>query len=1215
MLFLPSSKHLALMAVFAAASLAVAPGGYGFTVDESPQPATHPPEAPLEGERVESNPPSLVWRNDERASAYEVEFSTSPTFNSDTRRVTGIPYPFFNDAQPLAPGRWYWRHYVRDGAGKLSRPGRTQSFIVTEDAPILPLPGPEALIAGMPGHPRVFVTPQSLPAFREKRNGPAKEAWERIQQSAEHALRATPRITGKQIPLAEAKIRHNKVSQSHSWKKGDPVRRQVFLVHERDGIFWLPGYSYRDFNRDAERANLLSFAYLISGEKKYANGARQWLEFVSRLRLDRHLDAGERAGHDTVVYAIEQGLKAAALSYDRLYDELSEEERRGALNLIEYHVDSAGRWIRDSQSVHLEFQKSHVQQCMHTLLVTVLAAAGDSKEIDGWVQYLVPQYVNRIAWISRDGGYFEGQTYGHKFGWILEGLAAIRSATGIDLFQKPALRNAGTYWLYAMNLNYWYQHWGDNYSLIWPHANPRDGYISAFLAADTKDPYVKWYADTVLTDPENVPFRYLSDSGLQAKPPVDIAQARAFPDTGALAAYDRFYDHRSTRVFFRSSPWGAHSHSHADQNGFVLHSGGEILAPDTGYYTYSGDLYHANWSKSTFAHNSMLVNGKPQPSDIGSKGEIASFFHGGKMTYWMGDASRAYESPLKTFRRAMLFLRPATTIVYDELEASQPSAFSWLLNTFAAPEIDATRQRMIIPQQEMRLQVEHLLPLKPEYTSDNKRPYPVKTPGRMWSRVTEAFPQPWHNRVTSAPARETSFLALLQAYRNTGQKPAATRQTVASATTIGLSFTTSSGEEGIALFRKRLAAEGGSLAATLEGVAITANAEAAAFVGAPARPDQWLVGNGRHLVAGGQLLWQSEHPVSAAFSQQTPAAKAMLRVDGMAGHVALHLPNPPGQLILAPANHPEQGRELSFTWDEKKRIVAFTLSDAGEHALWIDPAVDLAAPIPKAHVRITDSAGSYELPLSAAWAEDGEWIYFAQATPREAGLYQFEQPGNGTRELLVSDRWAPMTQSSSGALPLTSTFREGSTLFFHAPPALQPPTFTATLKQSSAGSIDNLLSNGGFEEGIPLFPPRGWTFQQERPEKQGWPEWSQEGAVEGKACLHYRADGEAATLQSQPVRLLTDGTYHLRLKAKGDIAGCRVVARSSSGKQVVIALKPGEAWEGYEASGELSAGYCSLTIQIPAAKAKESLWVDAIEFGKIAPPPTPSVPEPAANND
>jgi hypothetical protein len=375
---------------------------------------------------------------------------------------------------------------------------------------------------------------------------------------------------------------------------------------------------------------------------------------------------------------------------------------------------------------------------MHALLTTVLAVANDSPVADKWVSYIVPQYVNRIAWTSDDGGYFEGQTYGHKFAMILEGLAALRTACGIDLFKQPALRNAGPYWLYAMNLNYWFNHWGDNYSLIWPWANPRDAYISGFLAAMTRDPYVKWYSDSVLTDPENIPFYYLSGQAPTARPPIDIAQARVFPETGTVTAYDRFYDHQGARVFFRSSPWGAHSHSHADQNAFVIHDGGEILAPDTGYYTYAGDTYHMQWSKSTFAHNSMLVNGKGQPTNIGSKGRVTEFFHGGKHTFFVGDASLAYEPPLTDFRRAVVFIRPGIWVVYDELKASKPASYSWLLNTFEKPDISPDARRMTARQQAMRLGVEHLLPERVSYQTDNRRPHPVKTPGRMWSRVTEA---------------------------------------------------------------------------------------------------------------------------------------------------------------------------------------------------------------------------------------------------------------------------------------------------------------------------------------------------------------------------------------------------------------------------------------------------------------------------------------------
>lgn len=1217
MAFLRTSKNLGTLGFLMALSLSplCSPSsGLSFSVDLSPQPEKEHPQVPIEGETVDTNPPSLVWREDTRAASYQVEFSQSEKFSFGVRKAEDIVLPFFNDSQALTPGRWYWRYFVKTKEGKFSDPSPARSFVVPADAPQIPLPGPKELLEKMPAHPRIFVTPETLASFREKRNGAAKEAWQRIEEQANRLLLRKPTLPAKRVPLAEAKIKHSKTSQSHTWKKGEAIRRQVFWVDKEGGVFWLPNYSYRDLLADAERTNVLSVAYLISGDKRYADAAREWVALVSQFRLDRHLPDAERAEHDTVVYAYEQGLKALALSYDRLYDQMPAEERQNTLKHIEYHADAAGRWIRDNRKIHLDYQQSHVQQCMHTLLVTVLATAKDSPIIDGWVQYIVPQYVNRIAWTSKDGGYFEGQTYGHKFGWILEGLAAIRTACGINLFEKPELRHAGTYWLYAMNLNYWYQHWGDNYSLIWPYANPRDSYISGFLATMTGDPYVKWYADTVLTDPESIPFRYLSESSIKAKPPIDIAQAKLFPETGVVTAYNRFYDHQSDRIFFRSSEWGSHSHSHADQNGFVLHSGGEILAPDTGYYTYSGDDYHHLWSKSTFAHNSMLINGAGQPLGITSKGNIESFFHGGKMTYWLGDASQAYASPMKTFNRSMLFLRPSTYIVYDELQATAPSTFSWLLNTFEKPTIDEAQRRIIVSQQQMRLQVDHLLPAKPSYTSNNDRPYPVKGEKRMWSRVTEAFPQPWHNRVTSKAATSEAFLALMQTYRDADGPHDAAQETIENATTIGLKFTTSDKQGGAALFRRQLKATGnnGVIRAIIDTTPITSDAQAIALLGDAAHPAHWMLAKGSTLSAGGRPLWQSEKPVSASVTFQTPAAAALVRIDGAAGKVQLSLPKAPAHLVIAPPNRPQEGQELPFVWNETTSSVLFTAGE-GEAAIWVDPVLDLTAPIPAASVKVTDSTGDYELPLQGAWSEAGEWIYSMQAAPREAGTYTFGSEGNPS-ELLVQDRWEPMTRSASGTLPLKGTLREGTTLFFHvAPkPGQEPRLFAAKLQSSYAGKLDSIVRNGGFEEGIPNFPPRGWTFQQERAVKLGWPEWSQNTPAEGASCLRYKADGEASTLLSQPMRLLSGGTYHLRFEAKGDISGAKLLVRGSEGNALFVSIIPTNDWQHYEAQAELPPGYCILAIEIPAATSPEILSVDAIEFGKIATsgeaaPATPAV--------
>ncbi|EIQ00420.1 Heparinase II/III-like protein [Opitutaceae bacterium TAV1] len=1210
----------------------------GFDVDTSPQPEKHPPEVPVEGERVSVNPPPMVWRVDERAASYEVELSPDRSFPKDSRliRVENIPYSFYNYSSPLAAGQWFWRYFVKTADGRLSNPGPVRSFIVPPDAETLPLPTPADLLARMPAHPRVFVTPATLATFRARREGASRDAWESIREKAEAILKGQPPVLPvTRVPLARAEIKHSSVSISQSWKKGDPIRRQVFWLDAKGAAWWTPAFSYKGLSSSATKADVLSLAWLISGDERYAEAARKWLDHVAQFRIDWHLDPQTRAGHDTVVYAYEYGLKAAALAYDRLYDRLTPAERGAVIAHIEYHVESAGTWIRDKSLVHLNYQSSHVQQCMHALLTTVLATAKDSPAIDKWVAYIVPQYVNRIAWTSEDGGYFEGQTYGHKFAMILEGLAAIRTACGIDLFRQPALRNAGRYWLYAMNLNYWFNHWGDNYSLIWPWANPRDAYISGFLAAMTHDPYVKWYADTVLTDPENIPFYYISGQAPAARPPVDIPQARVFPLTGTVTAYDRFYDHQSARVFFRSSPWGSHSHSHADQNGFVIHAGGEILAPDTGYYTYAGDTYHYKWSKATVAHNSMLVNGRGQgnPPDITAKGKITEFFHGGRATFFVGDASQAYEKPLQVFRRAMLFIRPATWVVYDELEADTPASFNWLLNVFQKPDITPDARRIVVAQQAMRLQVDHLLPENVGYTANNNRPFPVKTPGRMWSRITEAFPQPWHIEVTNErAAKDESFLALLQAYRDKDGPREKTTETIATATTTGLRYetvadataTAAAGSRrgqgsgpGVVLFRRHLASTD-----PIGGASVSADAQAAAVLGQPDAPHDWLLAGGRRLLSAGRVLWESANAVSVAAMFDPPAAAALVRIDGDAGLARLGLPKKPAHIFIAPPDAPAKALPLAFEWDERGEII-FTLpsssvassgvsgaATASSVVLWIDPVADLAAPLAPATLAIEDTKGTYSIPLAPAWTETGDVVYFAETVPREPGDYVFgstdaADAGVATGvEFLVQDHWEPAKTSQDNG-SVTGAFREGTWLFVRTAPPVNAvtasPAFTARLVRPFRGQIDNLLRNGNFEEGVPGYPPRGWTLPQTKKDTLGWAEWSQDNPAEGKSCLRFFRDKDARTLVSEPMRLKSGGVYHLHFRARGDVTNASLVVNGARGRSVTVPIKATPGWSEYEAQVELTPGYTTLTIDLPAGD-NLNLWVDDIRFGQIHQP-------------
>jgi|GEM_PF-822516 len=1171
-----------------------------FTVDSSPVPKSNHPIAPVDQAEVSINPPSMVWRSDDSAISYVVELSRDAQFpgNDSLIRVDGLTFPFYNHYQSLAQGLWFWRYFVVRENGEMSESGPIRSFVVSQRAQKFPVPSMAEIFALMPKHPRIYVTPDTLEVFQKKRFKGGQQAWNALKVEADRALRGSVAIRGKRIPLKESVIKHSEDSLSHSWKKGDPIRRQVFLEDPDGELFWLPSNTISYFNSASGRLNTLSLAWQISGDPRYLAASRKLIALIAPLRLDAHLSDDERAEHDTVVYAYEQGLKSVALAYDRLYDQLSEDERAAVLAHVEFHVEAAGNWLKKSQ-IHLAYLRSHQQQCMHNLLVTVLATAKDSAKIDRWVSYIVPQYMNRIAWTSEDGGYFEGQTYGHKFAWILEGLAALRSATGVDLFKKPEISNAGEYWLYAMNLNYWFQHWGDNYSLVWTSANSKDAYISAFLAAMNNDPYVKWYSETVLTDPEVIPFDYISADELKARPPVDIPQARAFESTGVVVAYDGLYDHSSDRIFFRSSPWGSHSHSHADQNGFVIHSGGEILAPDTGYYTYSGDSYHKKWSRSTFAHNSMLVNGQPQSQGIEAKGNIDEFFHNARMTYFVGDASQAYAKPLKTFRRAVLFIRPSTYIIYDELAASAPSVYGWLLNVFQEPEIHEDGNRMTIEQADVRMSVETLLPEEVTYTASNERLYPIKTKSKMWSRYTEAFPQPWNIRVeNSSRSEDEAFLTHLNTWNIRDGMTDQVETTIENTSTVGLTY---SGDDLKAevLFSRQL-----NSSSMISGAGLTAKAQAATLLLTDAgETTQWMLVAGTWLKKSGVTIFSSENPVSASAEFDSSAATALIRMDGRSGQTAIVLDQQPDQLLIAQPSKPQTARPLAFEWDSCSSSVVFTINEADSVVVWVDPVVDLTAPLAKGELEVIDTMGTYTLPLEAAWSERGDVVYFAEVTPREIGTYSVRSPSDSGAEdtvsIFIQDRWDPYGSSPRGQGNVSALIREGSWLYFSAAPG-NDLRFTAKLEAPLVkGHIDNILFNGDFEVGIPNYPPRGWTTVFTRQESETWNYWTQEDAQTGQSSLLHSQDSADYNLVARPMRLLTGGDYYLKFYAKGDVEDAFVRVRGGHYRRVDVPINPSDEWRLYEAEVTLPAGYTTLVIDTPEGVKGRRLWVDAVEFGKI----------------
>lgn len=120
---------------------------------------------------------------------------------------------------------------------------------------------------------------------------------------------------------------------------------------------------------------------------------------------------------------------------------------------------------------------------------------------------------------------------------------------------------------------------------------------------------------------------WLADD-LEPQPPAHLPPDAAWFSIGwAVFHSDLARPERDLMVMFKSSPYGAVSHGHADQNSLMIMKSGRALAIPAGYYVLTyGDPHHVEYTRQTLAHNAILVNGRGQIVRKGStNGRLVEF--------------------------------------------------------------------------------------------------------------------------------------------------------------------------------------------------------------------------------------------------------------------------------------------------------------------------------------------------------------------------------------------------------------------------------------------------------------------------------------------------------------------------------------------------------------------------------------------------------------
>ena len=593
----------------------------------------------------------------------------------------------------------------------------------------------------------MLVTPNEIEALRAKCQGPGKEMFDAMKGRADGMINSKDGL-------------------------------------DNQGTMYLPTYAAM---------------YLITGQTRYADKAKQWLALLDEQTIENP-------------WLCLEYIPTAAIAYDWIHPTLSPEEKeRFADGMIRQVTRIKKLWRHSDYNNH--FLLEHTSQ-----LHVGLTLAHEEHHQDVWRAYLaegetwLKQHVipamNEMA--GDDGGDAEGFSYAN---WGVERplalhLLAWRSATGENLFDRCTfLRQASLWNVYGRKPDGRMCRSEDcGSSHRWSQGTKG---TFAICAAAYRDPLAQWAHDQIEFKYPQVVWKHLIawDPAVPAKSPAGLPLARLFGPLGHVHTRAAWDDPGATWAMFQCGSIFA-GHQHTDNNSFAIFHRGS-LALDSGVNEYSS--HRANYYSRSIAHNTVLVydedetfpaavwsgQGSGGSNDGGQRrveypsrvtapeaekalrnvGRITAFANQTEFCYAVGDASKSYSpKKLKHFTRQFVHLRPDTFVVFDRVVATSPSyPKTWLLHSVNQPTFPEGGPTFRVENGGGRLDVWTLLPEKTQANAVGGPGKEYWVDGQNYPPDDSRDPESGGWRVEVKPSRasaEDFFLHVLIASDSRVSKPA-----------------------------------------------------------------------------------------------------------------------------------------------------------------------------------------------------------------------------------------------------------------------------------------------------------------------------------------------------------------------------------------------------------------------------------------------------------
>lgn len=611
--------------------------------------------SPRSGELLYETPPTFIWNKVGDGVDY-----TLTVWNENGEQILKQVQreTYFTPKEPLAPGKYSWNVE----SGDLSR--GVECFEISDDA----------LFFDRPTAREVW---DSVPSERPRHLFCASDIKELVREHPE-AL----------------KTLDNNLNLAYSHGFPEPPR-----FHEDEGA--VPYRKYFGELRDFCDRDLIatSLKYALTADARAGEHARQLLLTLcnNMLEDERYLTAGalDAATGDEVGLSMARCLPSA---YDLLYPLLSESERA----IVEKTVYIYGNACRERLKL-VDYvnnpANSHAGRLPAYLGEAAVVLKGcdgvDERELISWLEEALDIYCGIFPYYGgSDGSWAEGAFYASSYTkWYLPFFSLVERYTGKSLMQRPFYHRFTDFLIHFVHPRYEIHPFGDGYwcdcdSAEWPGffaQNPFRVYADRFgpeyarelsRTLDTQKYYSLHLLDLFLPDKKQ-------EKTLAREP-----QNCAFFDCGGfIALHSDIYDEDGITLLARASRFGSDSHRHADQGSFALFSGGTALISPSGYFGFKfGTPHHVEWTNSTKAHNTLLIDGKGQPTNSMYSRAIVTQFDAVRKSVTV-DLSDAYENARCVMRR--IELTDCGAKIIDTVEADSPVEITLPLHTLSKPHLRA----------------------------------------------------------------------------------------------------------------------------------------------------------------------------------------------------------------------------------------------------------------------------------------------------------------------------------------------------------------------------------------------------------------------------------------------------------------------------------------------------------------------------------------------